>query len=315
MTVTAALAEAIAAVRAAGDDPAHRSRWRHVRDRAERRWWAQEERAREIASRYRHELVLEAADRVAPRSQPLRAWHQPDVGAVLEEVRQFGNYVPVGPESVAEVIYRDSTLTLDRDDLALVQAHAAELSDDVFSVVQRRSYTAKPGAHGMGTENDDEVIAALATPHARLPRHVTLYRGEYPNSADPDFARAVHEARPGDVLTQRRRPVSASLDPRVAASSEFTLVFYLAASRILTNGWLLEISTDRALYAGDRAKRSGSSENIADQEKEALIYVPRLRVTGHREALVRCPNGPKRVHVIACTPDEEDTQQLPDEQR
>lgn len=311
MPVTAAddLIEAIAAARAADGDPARHSRWTFVRHRAERRWWAHEEWAREIAARYRHQLILEAANRVAARSQPLRAWHRPDVAAVLDEVRQFGNYLPESRESVARVIYRDSTLTLDGDDFALVREHAAGVPDDVFAVVQRRSYTAKPGALGpTGLENDEEVIAALDTPHARLPRPVTLYRGECQNSDCPEFAQAVQEARPGDLLTQRRHPVSASVDPSIAAI--FALGGYLGEDReVAHRSWLLEISTDRILYAGDRAQRSGHSDGLASFEREAVIYVPRLRVTSNRESLVRGPHGGlKRLHVLACTPEEEDSQ-------
>lgn len=303
MTVTDTLHEAIAAVAAAREDPAHGSRWRHVRARAERRWWNLEERAREIASRNRNELVLEAADRVAARTPPLQPWHQPDVEAVLEEVRRFGNYLPAVTDSVAAVIYRHDTLTLDRDDLAVAQQHAADLPDEVFAAMQRRSYAAKPGAHGFGTEHDDALIATLNTKHALLPRPITLWRGEYPTTRHPEFGQAVDQARPGDLLRDRCRPISASLDPSVAASSEFTLVSSLATERAQTNGWLLEITTDRALYAGDRAKRSGVSDGLASREKEVLIYVPRLQVIGHREALVSSHTGPKRMHVLACTPD------------
>lgn len=308
VSATNALIDAITAVRAADDDPARRSRWKVVRNRAERRWWAHEEWAREVAARYRSQLVLEAADRVAGRSQPSRSWHRPDVAAVLEEVRQFGNYLPASPESVAQVIYQDNTLTLNRDDFTLVREHAAGLPDDVFSILQRRSYTAKPGTLGVtGFENDEETIASLASPHTRLPRPVTLYRGEHRQSTHPQFAQAVQEARPGDLLTERTRPVSATIDPSIAASSEFTPGGHLGHERGAdATSWLLEITTERLLYAGDRANRSGDSDGLASFEREAVIYVPRLRVTGHREALVRCPHGGlKRLHVIACTPDDE----------
>ena len=303
LTATEALLAAVRAV----DDTTRTSRFRH---RAERRWWAREERAREVASRYRHQIIVEAAERVAARTRPLQAWHRPDVGDVLDELRQFGNYLPETRESIARVIYRDSTLSLNGADFTLVRDHAAALPDHIFTVLHRRCYASKPGTLGRsGVENDAELVTALSSRHARLSRPVTLYRGEHRQSRHDEFARAADAARPGDLLTQRRHPISASIDPSIAAQSEFAPGGHLADDRSNHSpSWLLEITTDRLLYAGDRAERSGISDGLAAFEKEAVIHVPQLRVQEHREALVRSgPRGAfKRLHVIACTPVNED---------
>lgn len=117
------------------------------------------------------------------------------------------------------------------------------------------------------------------------------------------------QARPGDLLTHHRRPISASIDPSIAASSEFALGGHLTDERGATpRGWLLAITSDRALYAGDRARHSGGDDGRATFEKEVVVYAPRLRVTGLREALVRSPHGAlKRLLVLACTPDAGDS--------
>ena len=310
MSATDVLRDAIAGAREAADDPALRSRWRLVRTRAERRQRAHDQWARDVAGCYDRELVLEAAQRVAGRDQPRRAWHRPDVAAVLEDLRQFGGYLPVTLESVASAIYRDSTLTLDPDDLTLMREHAAGLPPEITAAIARRSYTAKPGVLGpTGYENDEEIVAALNDPRSRLPRPVTFYRGEHHSGAHPQFARTAAQARPGDLLTHHRRPISASIDPSIAASSEFALGGHLTDERGATpGGWLLAITTDRAFYAGDRARHGGGDDGLATFEKEVVVYTPRLRVTGLREALVRSPHGAlKRLLVLACTPDAGDS--------
>lgn len=304
MTITAALEEAIAVTEEAVADPARDSRWPWVRRKAEGRWLASEWRAKAIADQYFDELVVEAAARVTGRSQLLRPWHQPDVGAVVDDLRpRFGQIMSVTADNVAAIVYGEHTLALCPAELALAKKHAGELPDDVFRVVQRRDFLSKPGARGP-EDNDHDLIAALTSEQARLPKHITLWRGEHPNTDYPQFARAVHESRPGDVLVDRRRPVSATLDPSIAAAGEFTFGQLLEAERTLEDGWLLEVTTNRALYAGDRVKRTGITDGNAPEE-EVLVYVPRLVVTGHREALVRCSKGLKRVHVVACVPDED----------
>ena len=75
-------------------------------------------------------------------------------------------------------------------------------------------------------------------------------------------ARTAAQARPGDLLTHHRRPISASIDPSIAASSEFALGGHLTDERGATpGGWLLAITSDRALYAGDRARHGGGDDD------------------------------------------------------
>lgn len=78
---------------------------------------------------------------------------------------------------------------------------------------------------------------------------------------------------PGDVLAGGHRPVSATFDPSIAAAGEFTFGRLLEGERTLEDGWLLEVTTNRAHCAGDRVKRMGITDGNAPEE-EVLVYVP-----------------------------------------
>lgn len=99
------------------------------------------------------------------------------------------------------------------------------------------------------------------------------------------FCRAV------TILTRTRIPLSFSIDPAGASSSEFTLHSDGLAPREGDDSWLLEITTSQLLYAGNRVERTGRSDGNAASEREALVFAPRLQVEGHREG--SCPVPPR----------------------
>ncbi|QFQ31029.2 hypothetical protein EEW87_012975 [Janibacter melonis] len=313
--VTDALRQAHELLACARDDPGRSSRWAPKRRRAESLYWAREERLRYIQYDLRDDLIDEAAERVLAVSvSPQHPWQwRPEIRHVLDELDSLDKHILVDKEDVARRIYRDAVLALDQDDLRLVERLALDLSEDDFSVLRRRSFVSKPHqAWTSGSreyyeevgypEADPDLIRLLQSPAARAPRPVTLWRGEHPNPHMPEFAEAVRSARPGDILTRTRIPMSCSIDPAGASSSEFTLHSDGLAPRGDDDSWLLEITTSQLLYAGNRVERTGRSDGNAATEREALVFAPRLQVEGHREALVPCRHGLKRLHVVAVVP-------------
>lgn len=302
MTTTQHLRDAAREAHEAMNSTARRSRWPWVRNRAEKKAWRWDEYAKGLAARRQNQLIEEARTRVTARTTPARPWHRPDVMEVLDEVHIVApTYVIATEESVARVIYDEGLLEITPEDLDLVEEQAEALHDEAFSLVAKRSYTAKPnGGSGLGEPDDADLVSALRSDAARLPRPVTVWRGEHPNPTAPSFTAAVRNARPGDVL-ERPGVISCSLDPAAAAAFEFSHSGTLSAPRDEHCGWILQITTERLLYAGSRNARSLSFDGIAEAEKEALLHAPELRVTGHRERLVRTRHGLRRVHVVSCT--------------
>jgi hypothetical protein len=136
--------------------------------------------------------------------------------------------------------------------------------------------------------------------HAALLRPVTLWRGEHPNSAVPDFAAQMQSCMPGDVIERGMCNLPCTTDPAIAANHEFAWGRIVTADHRASDGWVLRIRTEHAIYIGSRDKMRTNPDGVV-HEREAVLFAPRLRVEQHHEVLVDGMRGLQRVHVIDCT--------------
>lgn len=281
-------------------DPRRKSRWSLRRRRADDAFWDADTALKCAEIAWRDQLVFEAIERVRedPQHQLEHHWQEPDVDAVLDDVKTSTGVNPlITRDSVAQLLYSGRELLGAADDLDVVLQHARGLDEHDSLVMSRRDIISRPNRSAGHLEHvgDPELVELLNSPRARLPRPVTMWRGEHPSDYDPAFTTTAHNARPGDILRRGHRPLSATMNPAVAAFYDFCWIPLVHAPRTATRGWILQISTDQAIYHGDR-------EDGLAHEQEILVRAPKLKVADVFEGLVDTRWGLKRVQVIACTP-------------
>jgi hypothetical protein len=306
-TATATALHLLAARAQADEDPRLLSRWPLARRRARRRLDHLWETTDRYLANHRDDLIEEALDRAALVHRSARPWHRVDVAAVKAEV---DGLVRASDWTFLRKIYADNTPTMAPEDLRLLEQTALALPAATYrlaAAVPGMSRPRRDGRHVGDYRSPDQVALQQAyLQHATLPREVIVWRGESFDQRRADFdPLAVLESHPGDILTRDELPTSTSVDPAVASRAEFTGSARLHhVDRTDKDGWVLKIRTKHAIYVGDRDHVLGYFDGLAKDEREAIVFAPRLRVISHSEGLFDGLRGWKRVHVVECSADE-----------
>lgn len=213
--------------------------------------------------------------------------------------------VAVDAAAIADRIYAGAHAHLDPEDLWLLERCAEKMPAEAYQYAAKHPLNAtRPRLRGLA--NADALsglqaeLRATYLWHAALPRQVILWRGERANDDVPGFVEQMLTSAPGDLIERGSYVLSCTVDPAVAANGEFTAGKLLDADRSDSDGWVLRIRTDHALYIGSRDHLLADPDGVVD-EREVLLFARTLQVLEHREMLVDGARGLQRVHVIDCT--------------
>lgn len=289
----------------AQSDPRRSARMPWTRRTAEARFWrAGEELASwRTGSRF-SALLREAVGRaVAHRDPATEPWRRASVRQVRRELETLGSKFTATDDSILKAIFPEGALTEKRSERALVAELVQRMSRDKFeAAVAAASFIERP--HRRGERNADDAESAMAQfingEACRTPRPVTVWRGELPFEGNKQLSRRLMLGAPtGTVITRSATAMSATWEPAVAGRVEFC-GSACAREDIDPSGWVLEIRTQHVFDVSTRDKILGRADGLADDEHEALIVVPRLRIEGRREALVHGAHCTKRIVVVEC---------------
>lgn len=289
----------------AQQDPRRDSRWPWKRNAAESRFWkAGEDLASWRAGNRRVALLNEAIGRAEiGRSSMKEPWRRPSLREVLSELDVLGETFPAGPDLALRALFPEGAVRMRQADRDLAAEAVVRMGLQDFSrAISSTNFIDRPHRQGTHARDDESMALAafIAGDACRLPRRVTVWRGETPFPGDDQVSSDVMLGSPlGTVIGRPSTALSATWDPAVAGRIEHCGAACATADKD-ARGWVLEIRTDHVLDVSNRDTILGRTDGLAAVELEALVVAPRLRIDRRREALVDGQHCEKRVVMIEC---------------
>ena len=282
------------------------SRWPWVRKTAERRFWALGDAlARWRISSLRDTLIDEAIARAKfVTSTDEAAWRRPSIQSVADELRIVDDHIGATHSTVLDSLFPEGCLRLDAREEELALETAIAMGPEAFRrATSLTGFIERPYRRGGRAPDPSalELAEFITSEDCRLARPVTVWRGERPFSGNSHLSSETMLRAPvGSIIERPPGALSATFDPAVAARIEFSGT-PCAASLAEPGGWVLEIRTDHVFYAGARNDVLGFADRLAEDEREALVVVPRLRINSRREARIDAQNCDKRAIIVECS--------------
>lgn len=305
MSATEVFQELVAAHASAVNDPRRISRWRWVRTRAERDLNDLADALMHRSMRNELQLIDEAVERARntlagdPEVPQWRAPFLKDVRFLLDDL---GHSFSPPDSTIAERLFSEALYGIDKLHLRTAEASAAHMPLHVYeNAIGLADFATRPHRDFFfGPTPRAEKLARFITSGICITdQPITVWRGEHPSDRAPNFAHSTLNARIGDTIRRTPTPLSATLDPGVAANIELSGASAVGADTV-SSGWILKIETDELLYAGSRETLLERRDGLADEEKEALIVTPALQVTNIFEGAINAHWGLKRARIIEC---------------
>lgn len=283
-------------------DPGWDSRLLWRRRRAGRTMGEASARLRAFVLAHSDDVIDEAIEAASRQHTPGLVWQRVDHRQVLEELPEGFN---VCAEQIVERIYLEARARIDDADVRLLEDHAMHMPAPVYERAAGLPLgVSKPRQRGLAAAawlaDAQSDLRDLYRLHAELPSAVRLWRGEHAIDRFPDLAEQMQQCVPGDVIERGSCVLSCTTDPAIAANLEFSGGKLFKANRKATDGWVLRIRSEHAIYIGSREKLTESPDGLV-HEREALLFAPQLMVEQHHEMLVDGTRGLQRIHVIDCT--------------